>query len=178
MKKYKSVIIILNIILILLLFGCATAKDKLVFEESAYACVENDKDKLIELYDIFVDNNIDGINKLDKEDNLKEGHSVGFKNNYYYIRTSEVTLNDSIKLAYIRACEIVDYLMSEYAINDIYYYSNFNYIEFTFDENYFNVDWYVLYYPSGVVPEMPEKDFESYKEIKDGFCIYYFYPGF
>ena len=56
--------------------------------------------------------------------------------------------------------------------------SKYGMIELWFDENFYGMNWAIIYYPLGIEPPKDVPNYEHTEEIKDGFYRYYYYPGF
>ena len=158
--KYQRILgfIICICSIVFVLCGCKTAEDYEAFEELTAQCVEEDQSVMLELYDICQDQSL----------TLVYSHTDKISQQQADILPDEPS----------RGSEIADYLMSKYPITDIYYYDNLEMMELWFDENFYGMNWAIIYYPPGIEPPEDVPGYDHTEEIKDGFYRYYCYPGF
>ncbi|MGI6160626.1 MAG: hypothetical protein ACOYJD_01210 [Christensenellales bacterium] len=176
MRRYKSAILLFSILALLLVTGCWSGKQKAEFEQLAIDCVESHEDVLLELFDILKNNYIYQIKEFDRKDDEDIGFVIKYNDREIYIildSSADATLYDE---GYRQACEIFDFLLSRYPVSKINCLVNKDMYVY-FEERYLLVDWGIAYYP--LEASTPESDeYDVYLNIKDGFYIYYYYPGF
>ena len=164
--RYRKIVLLLICIgmLVFLLGGCFTSNDYPSFRELTCRCIDQDEDMLLELYGMYEDNIITGIYRTDDKK--------------FYVTVSDKQGVDTASKKYTRACEILNHLISEYKVSDINYYSDIRKMEIWFEEDFWDCDWGITYYPPGVEPPDDIGDREHSEEIKDGFYTYLWYKSF
>ena len=177
MKKHILLALIVLSFTMLILSGCAAEKNYASFRELTCNCIEKDERLLIELYEIYNNNSIEKISLVENYSETKVGTFYDYNDKKYYVVTFEGKGICPLSKDYQRAFDILDYLLSEYSIIFVDYYFSPGNMQFYYDDGYINVDWSIIYYPPGVVPEDALEEYERYEEIKDGFYTYTFFPG-
>ena len=179
MRKYKIVILGLLTILILYLCGCSIQKDKTDFIDTAQKCVRNDGSLLLQLFDKL---NYYDIYSIELYDNDKEEKDtdllIDFDNSEFLIVINGEEKEASSNEDYFPICKVVKDIVDKYpTVGKIYNFNSFGYMQIYFKEDYFTIDWSIVYYPPDIDPPKVGGEYEYYEEIKDGFYEYYFYQG-
>ena len=174
--KYQRILgfIICICSIVFVLCSCRTAEDYEAFEELTTQCVEEDQSVMLELYDMYENNIITGISQTN--DTNVGGITIEYNDKQYHVFMPEETNNSTQDC--LRACEIVDHLINKYPITDINYYDNLGKMELWFDENFYGMNWAIIYYPPDIEPDEDVPGYDHTEEIKNGFYRYYCYPGF
>ena len=180
MKIIKLVIPI--ILITVLLIGCVSKSEINDFKEIAHECIENNESSFIKLFDQCEKNNIYSINAFEDKNLSEDGEIFKYNNSKYFIvfgaKEDDSNQEADLNINYEEAIEICEYLFNKYFIEHVYYFSNTGCMQAQFNEEHFDVDFYIQYYPPNAKHEEAVDEYEYYEEIKNGFYIYLWYPGF
>jgi hypothetical protein len=147
--------------------GCFSSKVDIESREIAVKCIGESGDSIIELFDICARNNTVSIVLSDESSSLDWFVNVEYDYKYYLISTPEGKDADPIEKEFIRACEILGQLYTDYSVNHIL--SSAEYLEIRFAEN----SRVIIYSPLSA----PAKDFNA-EEIRGGFYTCMLKPMF
>jgi hypothetical protein len=170
MCGYKRALVVVIVFSVFLLSGCRIAsKAEIESKETSVRCVEESGDSISELYDIFIVNNIEWIEFADGNSSLDRAINIAYDDKYYLVSTPEGNKANPSKTDFLRACEIIGQLNSNYSVDSIHYFADTKSMQIRFSNN----SRAILYSPEC----LPEKHLNDEK-IKDGFYTYMLKPMF